>query len=91
MCGKVFFYACYTRADKEEKMITLMAIIMVIVFLKIVAFIFGAGLRILGWLLSGLGFLISIVLAVSVIGFAFYLLPVLLVIGVVMIAMKTAA
>ena len=48
------------------------------------------GMRIPGWLFSGLGFLISIVLAVSVIGFVFDLLPILLVIGVVMIAMKPA-
>ena len=71
-------------------MITLMAIIMFVVFLKVIGFIFGAGLRVLGWLFSGLGFLISIVLAVSVIGFVFDLLPILLVIGVIMIALKPA-
>ena len=52
-------------------MITLMAIIMFVLFLKIVGLIFGAGLRLLGWLFSGLGFIISILLAVSVIGFVF--------------------
>ena len=71
-------------------MITLMAIIMFVLFLKIAGLIFGAGLRLLGWLFSGLGFIISILLAVSVIGFVFDLLPILLVIGVVMIAMKPA-
>ena len=71
-------------------MITLMAIMMFVVFLKVIGFIFGAGLRVLGWLFSGLGFLISIVLAVSVIGFVFDLLPILLVIGVIMIALKPA-
>lgn len=71
-------------------MITLMAIAMFVLFLKIVGFIFGAGLRLLGWLFSGLGFIISIVLAVSVIGFVFDLLPVLLIIGVVMIALRSA-
>ena len=71
-------------------MITLMAIIMFVVFLKVIGLIFGAGLRVLGWLFSGLGFLISIVLAVSVIGFVFDLLPILLVIGVIMIALKPA-
>ena len=71
-------------------MITLMAIIMFVVFLKVIGFISGAGLRVLGWLFSGLGFLISIVLAVSVIGFVFDLLPILLVIGVIMIALKPA-
>jgi len=71
-------------------MITLMSIIMLVVFLKVIGFIFGAGLRVLGWLFSGLGFLISIVLAVSVIGFVFDLLPILLVIGVIMIALKPA-
>ena len=71
-------------------MITLMAIIMFVVFLKVIGFIFGAGLRVLGWLFSGLGFLISIVLAVSVIGFVFQLLPILLVIGVIMIALTPA-
>ena len=71
-------------------MITLMAIIMFVVFFKVIGFIFGAGLRVLGWLFSGLGFLISIVLAVSVIGFVFDLLPILLVIGVIMIALKPA-
>ena len=71
-------------------MITLMAIIMLVLFLKIVGFIFGAGMRILGWLFSGLGFLISIILAVTVIGVVFDLLPILLIIGIVMIAMKPA-
>lgn len=71
-------------------MITLMSIIMLVVFLKVIGLIFGAGLRVLGWLFSGLGFLISIVLAVSVIGFVFDLLPILLVIGVIMIALKPA-
>lgn len=69
-------------------MITLMSIIVLVLFLKIIGFIFGAGLRILGRLLSGIGFLVSIVLAVTVVGFVFNLLPVLLVIGVVMIALK---
>ena len=72
----------------KNAMITLMSIIVLVLFLKIIGFIFGAGLRILGWLLSGIGFLISIVLAVTVVGFVFNLLPVLLVIGVVMIALK---
>lgn len=67
-----------------------MAIIMLVLFLKIVGFIFGAGMRILGWLFSGLGFLISIILAVTVIGVVFDLLPILLIIGIVMIAMKPA-
>lgn len=71
-------------------MITLMAIIMFVLFLKIIGFIFGAGLRILGWLLGGVGFLISVVLAVTVIGFVFDLLPILLIIGIIMIAMKPA-
>ena len=71
-------------------MITLMAIIMLVLFLKIVGFIFGAGMRILGWLFSGLGFLISIILAVTVIGVVFDLLPILVIIGIVMLAMKPA-
>ena len=71
-------------------MITLMAIIMLVLFLKIVGLIFGAGMRILGWLFSGLGFLISIILAVTVIGVVFDLLPILVIIGIVMIAMKPA-
>ena len=71
-------------------MITLMAIIMLVLFLKIVGFIFGAGMRILGWLFSGLGFLISIILAVTVIGVVFDMLPILVIIGIVMIAMKPA-
>ena len=80
----------YRGAERKEMMITLMAIITLIVFLKLIGFIFGAGLRVLGWLFSGIGFLISIVLAVSVIGFVFDLLPILLIIGVVMIAMNPA-
>lgn len=71
-------------------MITLMTILLFVVFLKTVGFIFGAGMRILGWLFSGIGFLISLLLAVSVIGFVFDVIPILLVIGVVMIAMKPA-
>ena len=75
---------------KGEKMITVLAIVMLILFLKIVGFIFAAGMRILGWLFSGLGLIISIFLAVSVIGLAFDLLPILLIIGVLMIALKPA-
>ena len=71
-------------------MITLMAIIMLVLFLKIVGLIFGAGMRMLGWLFSGLGFLISIILAVTVIGVVFDLLPILVIIGIVMLAMKPA-
>lgn len=71
-------------------MLTLIAIVMFVLFLRIVGFIFGMGLRLLGWLFGGLGFMISIVLAVSVIGVVFDLLPILLVIGVVMIAMRPA-
>jgi len=78
------------KKERKVTMITLMSIIMLVVFLKVIGFIFGAGLRVLGWLFSGLGFLISIVLAVSVIGFVFDLLPILLVIGVIMIALKPA-
>lgn len=78
------------RKERKVTMITLMSIIMLVVFLKVIGFIFGAGLRVLGWLFSGLGFLISIVLAVSVIGFVFDLLPILLIIGVIMIALKPA-
>lgn len=69
-------------------MFTLIAIIMFVMFLKILGFIFGAGMRILGWLLGGLGFLVSIVLAAAVIGFVFDIIPILLIIGIVMIAMK---
>ena len=50
-------------------MITLFAIIVFVLFLKVVGFIFSAGFRILGWLLSGAGFIISILLAVTVLGF----------------------
>ncbi|MDO5132884.1 MAG: hypothetical protein Q4D81_07875 [Eubacteriales bacterium] len=71
-------------------MITLMAIIILVVFLKIVGFIFGAGLRLLGWLFSGLGFIISIFLAVTVIGIVFDILPVLLLIGIILIARRPA-
>lgn len=87
---KVFFYCLYEQAESEEMMITLMAIVMLVLFLKIVGFIFGMGLRLLDWLFGGLGFIISIVLAVSVIGIAFELLPLLLLIGVVMIALQPA-
>ena len=61
-------------------MITLMAIIMFVLFLKIVGLIFGAGLRLLGWL--------SILLAVSVIGFVFDIMPVLLLVFILMIARR---
>ena len=67
-------------------MITLMAIILFVLFLKIVGLVFGAGLRIMGWLISGVGFIISVILAVSVIGIVFDILPILLIIGVLMIA-----
>ena len=74
------------RAERQVSMITLMAIIMFVLFLKIVGLIFGAGLRLLGWLFSGLGFIISILLAVSVIGFVFDIMPVLLLVFIVLIA-----
>lgn len=68
-------------------MITIIGIVMLILFLKIVGFIFGAGLRLLGWLFSGIGFIISVLLAVTVAGVVFYVLPVVLVIGVLVIAL----
>ncbi|MDO5138490.1 MAG: hypothetical protein Q4D71_08550 [Oscillospiraceae bacterium] len=71
-------------------MITLTAIIIFVLFMKIVGFIFKAGFRILGWLFSGMGFLISVILAVSVIGIVFDVLPVLLILGVIMLARQPA-
>ena len=76
------------RAERQVSMITLMAIIMFVLFLKIAGLIFGAGLRLLGWLFSGLGFIISILLAVSVIGFVFDIMPVLLLVFILMIARR---
>ena len=76
------------RAERQVSMITLMAIIMFVLFLKIVGLIFGAGLRLLGWLFSGLGFIISILLSVSVIGFVFDIMPVLLLVFILMIARR---
>lgn len=76
------------RAERQVSMITLMTIIMFVLFLKIVGLIFGAGLRLLGWLFSGLGFIISILLAVSVIGFVFDIMPVLLLVFILMIARR---
>ena len=69
---------------------TIMTILILAAFLKILGWIFGAGLRILGWLFSGVGFLISLFLAVTVVGIAFNLLPIILVVGVIMIAHATA-
>ena len=71
-------------------MITLITIIIFVLFLKIVGLIFSAGLRLLGWLFSGLGFIISILLAVSVIGIVFDILPVLLLVGILLIARRSA-
>ena len=71
-------------------MITLTAIIMFVLFLKLIGFVFGAGMRVFGWLLGGLSFIFSIILAVTLIGFVFDLLPILLVIGIVTMAMKPA-
>ena len=71
-------------------MITFLAIIMFVLFLKLIGFVFDAGMRIFGWLLGGLGFIFSIILAATVIGFVFDLLPILLVIGIVTMAMKPA-
>lgn len=69
-------------------MITLITIILFVLFMKMIGFIFGIGFRALGWLLSGLGFVLSVVLAITVFGAVFYLLPVALLIGVIMIACK---
>ena len=69
-------------------MISLIAIILFVLFLKIVGLIFGAGLRILGWLFSLAGFVISILLAMMALGFVFYAFPVLIIIGVLAIALK---
>ena len=68
-------------------MITLIAIILFVLFLKIVGLIFGAGLRVLGWLISGLGFVLSIFFAVTF-GLVFNILPILLIAGVLLIALK---
>ena len=68
-------------------MITLIAIIILLVFLKVVGLIFGAGLRVLGWLISGLGFVLSIVFSVTF-GLVFNILPILLIAGVLLIALK---
>lgn len=73
---------------KGKNMIILISIILLVLFLKIVGMIFGAGLHLLGWLFSGLGFIISIILAVSVVGVFFYALPVFLIVGVLLIALK---
>jgi prepilin signal peptidase PulO-like enzyme (type II secretory pathway) len=67
----------------------IMIILILAAFLTIIGWIFGAGLRILGWIFSGLGFLISLFLAVSAVGIAFNLLPIILVVGVIMIARST--
>ena len=69
-------------------MITLIAIILFVLFLKIVGLIFGACLRILGWLFSLAGFVNSILLAMMALGFVFYAFPVLIIIGVLAIALK---
>lgn len=71
-------------------MITLTAIFLFVLFLKLTGMIFKAGMRALGWLFGGLGFVFSILLAVSVLGFVFDMIPILLVIGVIMIARRTA-
>ena len=68
-------------------MITLIAIIILLVFLKVIGLIFGAGLRVLGWLISGLGFVFSIFFAVTF-GLVFNILPILLIAGVLLIALK---
>ena len=77
------------RAERQVSMITLMAIILFVLFLKIVGLIFGAGLRLLGWLFSVLGFIISILLAVSVIGIVFDIMPVLLLVFILLISRRT--
>lgn len=69
---------------------TIMTILILAAFLKIIGWIFGAGLRILGWLFSGVGFLISLFLAVTAVGIAFNLLPIILILGVILIAHATA-
>ena len=69
-------------------MITLLAIIVFILFLKFVGFLFAAGLRILGWLFGGIGFIVSVFLAISIIGIVFDVIPVLLVIGVIALAFR---
>ena len=86
-CVVKVFFVCIER---RKNMITLTAIIMFVLFLKLIGFVFGAGMRVFGWLLGGLGFIFSIILAVTVIGFVFDLLPILLVIGIVTMAMKPA-
>ena len=69
-------------------MITLIAIILFVLFLKIVGLIFGAGRRILGCFFSLAGLVISILLAMMAPGFVFYAFPVLIIIGVLAIALK---
>lgn len=70
-------------------MITLVVtIILFILFLRVLALVFAAGLKILGWFLGAAGFLISIAVAVYFIGFLFDVLPILCLIGVFLIANK---
>jgi hypothetical protein len=74
----------------RKKMITLTTIIFFIVFLKIIRFVFKAGFRILGWLFSGLGFIISVILAVTAAGILFDALPIILILGILLIARRPA-
>ncbi len=69
-------------------MVTIIAIIFFVLFLKIVGLIFGAGLRVLGWIFSIAGFIISVLLSMTAIGIAFYAFPILIILGVVLIALK---
>lgn len=70
-------------------MITLVVTFIVfILFLRVLAFVFTAGLRILGWLLGAAGFLISVAVAIYFIGFLFDVLPILCLVGVFLIASR---
>ena len=61
----------------------LITILFIVILFKLTGCMFHIAGKLLGWLLGGIGWLILAVLAISVIGLAVYVLPIILIIGLI--------
>ena len=69
----------------------LVLILIMIGLFKLTGLFFRAVGTLLGWILGGIGWLILAVLAISVIGLAVYVLPIILIIGLIALIAGAAA
>ena len=69
----------------------LITILFIVILFKLTGCMFHIAGKLLGWLLGGIGWLILAVLAISVIGLAVYVLPIILIIGLIALIAGSAA